>query len=66
MFPTEKTRTFKNTPNGPVSIRDPNKTGEDARRAAYIKEFYQVIAGYEESDLVIEFEELPRGNAEGP
>lgn len=63
VFPTEFMRTYKNTPNGPVSVRAPNKTGEDARRAAYIQDFYQVIAGYEESDLAIEFEELPRMNA---
>lgn len=66
VFPTGKTQTFKNTPNGPVSIRALNKTGEDARRAAYIKDFYQVIGGYEETHLGIEFEELPRENPKAP
>jgi hypothetical protein len=66
VFPTEEIRTLKDTPNGPVSIRAPNKTGEVARRAAYIEDFYQVIAGYEESGLGIEFEKLPRIEVEAP
>lgn len=64
--PTEEMRTYQSTPNGMVSVRSPNKTGEDARRAAYIKDFYQVIAGYEESDLGIEFEEVPGSETKGP
>lgn len=60
VFPTEFMRTMKDTPNGPIEVRAPNKTGEDARRAAYIEDFYQVVAGYEKSDLGIEFEELLR------
>jgi hypothetical protein len=66
VFPTEFMRTMQDTPNGLIEVRAPNKTGEDARRAAYIKDFYQVIAGYEKSDLGIEFEELPKFNAEAP
>ena len=63
VFPTEFMRTMRDTPNGPIEVRAPNKTGEDARRAAYMEDFYQVIAGYEQSKLGIEFEELPRANA---
>src|SRR3954463_4338400 len=57
--PTEFIRTMHMTPNGPVSVRMRPKTGEDARRSAYITDFYEYVAGKTATDLGIKYERLP-------
>jgi hypothetical protein len=43
------------------SDRAPALKGEDARRTAYITDFYQYISGKANADLGIKYEELPTG-----
>lgn len=49
-----------------VSVRASNQTEENAQRSACIQDFYKVIAGYEEADPGLEFEELSRVQAIAP
>lgn len=58
-----QTRAAKDRVNPPASKRASRRrlTGEDARRAAYIKDFYMHITGYAKDDLGIRYEELPDG-----
>jgi len=57
--PPETIRTKRMTPNGVIDVRASQRTGEDARRAAYIEDFFQQISGQAKGDLGIKYEELP-------
>jgi hypothetical protein len=58
--PPETVRTTQWTPEGEIDVRAPPLVGEDARRAAYVQDFYEHIAGRTKADLGIHYEELPQ------
>jgi hypothetical protein len=55
-----QTQAAKDRVNPPKSMSTTRRTltGEDARRAAYVKDFYQHIAGWTKEDLGIRYEKL--------
>jgi hypothetical protein len=60
VFPTEHMRTMRDTPNGVIEVRMPPKQGEDARRAAYIQDFYEHISKRTKTELGISYDSIPQ------
>jgi hypothetical protein len=58
VFPTASMKTYKSTPTGTIEVQAPRKYGEDARRAAYIQDFYEHITQRTTADLGIAYERL--------
>jgi hypothetical protein len=61
--PPETIRTMRWTPKGVIDVRASPLKGEDARRAAYIQDFYEQISRRTKTDLGISYTQLPQGDA---
>ncbi len=62
VFPTEHMKTMRDSPNGLIEVRASPLQGEDARRAAYIQDFYEHISQRTRSDLGITYDRIPQGD----
>jgi hypothetical protein len=57
--PSERVRGTSRLPKGAINLGARALKGEEARRTAYIKDFYMHITGYAKEDLGIRYEEVP-------